>query len=83
MNNREGTNAPERDGGDGPRLVTAHWVAGFLGVTRARVYELCREDLLRHCRLGRSIRFSPQQVVAWAESGGESYPGGWRKEEVR
>ncbi len=83
MNNLERTTAPEQDGRDGPGLVTAQWVAGYLGVSQARVFALCREGLLRHARLGRSIRFCPQQVVAWAESGGKSYPGGWRKEHVR
>ena len=83
MNNRERTTAPEQDGVDRPGLVTAHWVAAYLGVSRARIFEMCREDILVHTRLGRSLRFSPQQVIAWAENGGKSYPGGWRKEEVR
>ena len=77
------TTAPEQDGGDGPRLVTAHWVAAYLGVSRARVYKLCHEGLLDPVKLGRSIRFSPRAVVVWAESGGKSYPGGWRREPVR
>ena len=83
MNNRERTTAPEQDAADRPGLVTAHWGAGYLGVAKARVYELCREGLLPHVKLGRSLRFSPREVVAWAESGGKSYPGGWRREEVR
>ena len=83
MNDRDRTIAPEQDVVDWIGLVTAHWVAGYLGVSRARVYELCREGLLPHVALGRSRRFSPREVVAWAEGGGKSYPGGWRREEVR
>ena len=82
METRERTTAPEQDGGDGPRLVTAHWVAAYLGVSRARVYELCREGLLPNVVLGRSRRFSPREVVAWVENGGKSYPGGWRRDPV-
>ena len=67
---------------DSISLVTAHWVAGYLGVSKARIFELCREDLLPHTRLGRRLRFSPGQVIAWAEGGGKGYPGGWRKEDV-
>ena len=80
MNNRERTTAPEQDV---VGLVTAHWVAAYLGVSKARIFEMCREDLLCHTRLGRSLRFSPRQVIAWAESGGKSYPGGWRREPVQ
>lgn len=83
MKTRERTTAPGQDGGDRPGLVTAQWVAEYLGVSRARVYKLCREGLLGPVKLGRHYRFSPGQVIAWAESGGESYPGGWRKEPVR
>ena len=82
METRERTTAPEQNVIDWISLVTAHSVAGFLGVSRARVYELCREELLPHVRVGRSIRFSPREVVAWAESGGQGYPGGWRREPV-
>ena len=64
-------------------LVTADRVAWYLGITKARVYRLCEENLLPHCRAGRSLRFSPSDIVRWAESGGSCYPGGWRKEAVR
>ena len=68
----------------GPRsLVTACSVAAYLGVSTVRVYELCRQGLLPHVRLGRHLRFSPDAVIAWAESGGSTYRGGWRREPVR
>ena len=79
MATKERTTALGQDGGDRPALVTVHWVARYLGVSKARIFEMCREDLLPHTRLGRSLRFSPRQVIAWAESGGKGYPGGWRK----
>lgn len=64
-------------------LTTVEPVARYLGVSEARVYELCREELIPHTRIGRSIRFSPAAVMRWAKSGGSTYPGGWRKGAVR
>ena len=63
-------------------LVTADWAAAYLRVTKARVYSLCAQGLLPNAKLGRSRRFSPQQVIAWAEAGGRALPGGWRKDPV-
>lgn len=65
-----------------PRLLTAEVVADYLGVTRGRLYELCREDLVPHIRMGRQLRFSPTELATWIELGGTAYPGGWRKEAV-
>ena len=39
-------------------LVTADWAAAYLRVTRARVYKLCDENLLPHCRQGRAVHNS-------------------------
>ena len=64
-------------------LVPVDWPSEYLGVSEARIYSACRAGLLPHVRFGRSIFFSPKQLIAWAESGGRSYPGGWRREEVR
>ena len=63
-------------------LVGADWASAYLRVTKARVYSLCRKEVLPHVKLGRSRRFSPREVIAWAEGGGSSLPGGWRKEPV-
>ena len=64
-------------------LVGADWASAYLRVTKARVYELCREGDLPHVKLLRRYRFSPRKVIAWAEAGGCALPGGWRKEPVR
>ena len=66
--------------GDLTPLVNADWVVWYLDSDHARVYKLCRESLIPHVRLGRSVRFSREDVIAWTESGGSAYPGGWRKE---
>ena len=76
------------DGGDGSGdltpLVTADCVAWYLGVNKARIWELCRQDRIPHTKVGeKSYRFSPSDIVRWAESGGSTEPGAWRKEVAR
>ena len=65
-------------------LVSVGWVAWYLGVTKARVWELCRPDRIPHTKVGeKSYRFSTSEIIAWAESGGSTEPGAWREEVVR
>jgi excisionase family DNA binding protein len=64
------------------RLLRAREVAQRLDVSEQRVHELARLDLLPCVRLGRSVRFDPLVVEQWVQSGGQSYPGGWRREAV-
>ncbi len=52
----------------------------MLDVRDDRVYALVREGLLPHVRLGRQIRFDADQLDEWKRNGGQSLPGGWRKE---
>ena len=40
-------------------LVAVEWPSAYLGMSEARIYAACRDGLLPHVRLGRSIRFSP------------------------
>jgi len=53
-----------------PRLLTASELASQLGLSRFRLYELCREGMIPHVRLGRSVRFQPKAVSEWLGSGG-------------
>ena len=59
-----------------PRLTTAEELAARTGLTRARVYSLCREGKIPHARIGRSVRFDPSAVAEWLASGGTGYDGG-------
>ena len=61
-------------------LVTAAQVAAYLDISLPQCYQLCRDGILPHVRIGRRIRFAPEVVLAWVERGGAAYPGGWRKE---
>ena len=63
-------------------LVPVAWPSEYFGFSKARIYGACRDGLLPHVRFGRNILFSPKKLIAWAEGGGSSLPGGWRKEPV-
>ncbi|MBA4157651.1 MAG: helix-turn-helix domain-containing protein [Gemmatimonadetes bacterium] len=61
-------------------LISAEQVAVRLGRTKARVYEMARENLLPCVRLGRALAFDPGAIDRWIAGGGSALPGGWRKE---
>lgn len=63
-----------------PQLVTADVIAAWLNVTVRRVYELARYNLIPQVKLGRNVRFDPDEVQQWIRSGGTPLPGGWRRE---
>jgi excisionase family DNA binding protein len=71
---------PAQRGNGSHRLLTAGQAAERLDVTLARLYELARTGTLPAVRIGRQIRFSPDALTDWIESGGQSLAGGWRRE---
>ena len=60
-------------------LAAADYVAARLGVTKQRVYDLAREGIIPHVRLGRSIRFAQEDLEDFVRNGGKSWVGRWRK----
>ena len=64
-------------------LVTAEWLAACLGIPKARVYQLARDEIVHSVRVGRSVKFDPEQIRKWIKASGRALPGGWRKEPVR
>ncbi len=72
--------SPVQHGNGSHRLLTAGQAAERLDVTLARLYELARTGTLPAVRIGRQIRFSPDALSEWIESGGQSLAGGWRRE---
>lgn len=59
------------DSGAGlPRIMTVEETARFLRLGRTTTYELCRQNLIPHLRLGHQIRISRDTLLAWLESGG-------------
>ncbi|BDG59924.1 helix-turn-helix domain-containing protein [Caldinitratiruptor microaerophilus] len=61
------------------RLATAREIAAEYGLRVERVYELARQSLIPHVRVGRSVRFDRLAVERWIEAGGQALPGGWRR----
>ena len=51
-----------------PELWDAERLAGYLGVTKHYVYRLTSEHRIRFVRLGKRLRFQPEDVAAWLES---------------
>jgi excisionase family DNA binding protein len=54
-----------------PALITPAALATTFGVPVARVYELARRGTLAPIRIGRLLRFRPEDVDAFLGSGGE------------
>ena len=65
------------------RTIKPEEVADILRVKVERVYELCRQGILPHIRLGRQIRIDEARFNKWLEDGGQALPGGWRREASR
>ncbi len=61
------------------RLLKAGTVAEVLDVTEARVYDLCRQNILPHVRIGRQLRISPTQLDEFIQNGGQAMAGGWKR----
>ncbi len=56
-------------------LITAKAAAEMLNVKPQRLYQLVREDLIPHIKIGvRQLRFDPEDLKAWAKNGGTIIP---------
>ena len=60
------------------RLLTITEVSKQLNVSKERVYDLVRSDLIPSVHLGRQLRVSEDALRDWVNSGGRALPGGWR-----
>jgi len=54
-----------------PALITPAALASIFGVPVARVYELSHRGTLGFVRIGRLMRFRPEDVEVFLASGGE------------
>ena len=65
------------------KMVQARRGAEILGVSEQRVYELVRTGILPPgvvVRLGRQVRIDEDALREWIAAGGQSLPGGWRRD---
>lgn len=51
-------------------LQDATWAAEKLNISRARVYDLVRKNVLPHVKLGKQIKFDPLRLEAFINEGG-------------
>ena len=51
-----------------PELWDAERLAGYLGVTKHYVYRLTSEHRIRLVRVGKCLRFRPEDVAAWLDA---------------
>jgi len=64
-------------------LLTVAETAKLLKLRQMRVYGMIRDGLLPAgvvVRFGRQIRIARPALEEFLQSGGQAYPGGWRKE---
>jgi len=68
------------DNAAAPVLLHAPEASRITGIPTARLYSLARAGLVPHTRLGRSVRFDCDALIAFLRNGGRAYPGGWRRQ---
>lgn len=49
------------------RLLKIEEVAKRMGVSRTWIYKKCRAGILPHFRIGRMIRFDPEDLEKWIQ----------------
>jgi excisionase family DNA binding protein len=62
------------------RLMTANEAATALSLSVWSVYEAARDGVIPCIRVGRRVRFDPEQLEVWKTAGGTTFDGGWRRE---
>ena len=65
-------NEPTADLSPLRRLARADEVVEATGISKPRLYELCRRGQIPHIKLGRSVRFDVRAVAGWLAAGGTS-----------
>ncbi len=55
-------------------LWDARELAHRLGIHRTRLYQLVRTGRIPHVRIGRIVRFDPESIRMWEQTGGWASP---------
>ena len=61
-------------------LLTGNEVAKTLRLPKSTIYDHARSGILPSVRIGRAVRFRPEDITEFVRNGGQSLAGGWRKE---
>lgn len=62
------------------KLQTIEWASEIIGIPKTSCYAMARQGILPVVKVGRQYRVDPEALREWVRKGGQSYPGGWRKE---
>ena len=62
------------------RFYTVEEVADLVKLSRGRVYEAIRLNLLPAVHIGRQVRIEEQSFQAWVAHGGKTHPGRWKRQ---
>jgi excisionase family DNA binding protein len=62
------------------KTLTAREAAELLSISKARCYELARQNVIPHFRLNRQVRFDEGQLREFIAAGGKRLNGGWKHE---
>ena len=60
-----------------PLLVTVGEAASLLSISERKLGELTRTRAVPSRRIGRVVRYSPQELAHWIELGCPTAPGSW------
>ena len=60
------------------KLLSVKEASAVLRVSPARLYDLCRQQLVPCVRLGRQVRVEEGVLRDWITGGGQALSGGWR-----
>ncbi len=62
------------------RLLRANQAAQKIDVTVDRLYDYSRQGIVPVVRIGRQVRWSEEALDDFISNGGQSFPGGWKKD---
>ena len=62
------------------KLLTVKEASEYLNISEDRAYTLCRQNVIPHCRLNRTIRISSIALSEFVANGGRAFPGFSKRE---
>jgi excisionase family DNA binding protein len=57
------------------QLVDVEYPMQRFGISQQRAYDLCRQGILPHIKIGRHYRFNPDAIEQWIAKGGKGLEG--------
>jgi excisionase family DNA binding protein len=64
-----------------PQLIDGKPVAEALNLKLTALYDYARRGLIPCVRIGRHVRFRPEDIAEFIANGGKALSGGWKESE--